>query len=115
MYGFYEEVMKKYGSIAVWKMCNEVFDYLPLASVVNSITSTIQMMYFVCTEDSHLISELSKISRTLTGFVKYLHLGDLEILSGQTLIKLMDGCLEAEELDGFLELDLQLNLMRIIG
>ena len=36
MYGFYEEVQKKYGSANVWKLCNEVFDYLPLAAVVNS-------------------------------------------------------------------------------
>lgn len=115
MYGFYEEVMKKYGSIAVWKMCNEVFDYLPLASVVNSIALTIQMMYFACMEDYHLISELSKILKTLIGFTKYLHLEDSEILSGQTLIKLMDGCSEVEELDGSLELDLQLNSTRIIG
>ena len=36
MYGFYEEVQKKYGSPSVWKLFNEVFDYLPLAALVNS-------------------------------------------------------------------------------
>ena len=41
MYGFYEECQKKYGSQAVWKMFNEVFDYLPLAAVINSTSALI--------------------------------------------------------------------------
>jgi diadenosine tetraphosphatase ApaH/serine/threonine PP2A family protein phosphatase len=34
MYGFYEESNKKYGSVGVWKIINDAFDYLPLAAVV---------------------------------------------------------------------------------
>ena len=36
MYGFYEQTQKKYGTTSVWKLFNEVFDYLPLAALVNS-------------------------------------------------------------------------------
>lgn len=34
-YGFYDECMKKYGSAAVWKCFTDLFDYLPLAALVD--------------------------------------------------------------------------------
>jgi serine/threonine-protein phosphatase 6 catalytic subunit len=33
-YGFYEEVMRKYGNANPWKYCTDVFDYLPLGALV---------------------------------------------------------------------------------
>lgn len=37
-YGFYDECHRIYGSSSVWSMCTEVFDYLPLAAVINNQT-----------------------------------------------------------------------------
>ncbi|CAK82860.1 unnamed protein product (macronuclear) [Paramecium tetraurelia] len=35
VYGFYDECLRKYSTLNVWKYCTEVFDYLALAAVVN--------------------------------------------------------------------------------
>ncbi len=37
VYGFYEECVKKYGNANPWKYCVEVFDYLNLAAVSDSM------------------------------------------------------------------------------
>eukprot|EP01084_Bolivina_argentea_P240536 404063_1 len=34
VYGFYEECMRKYVSVNVWKYCTDIFDYLPLCAVI---------------------------------------------------------------------------------
>ncbi|KAA6394551.1 MAG: putative Serine/threonine-protein phosphatase PP-X isozyme 2 [Streblomastix strix] len=34
VYGFYDECLRKYGSVNVWRHCTEIFDYLSLSAIV---------------------------------------------------------------------------------
>lgn len=36
VYGFYDECLRKFGSVNVWRYCTEIFDYLSLSAVVDN-------------------------------------------------------------------------------
>jgi serine/threonine-protein phosphatase 4 catalytic subunit len=36
VYGFYDECLRKYGSVNVWRYCTEIFDYLSLSAIVDN-------------------------------------------------------------------------------
>jgi serine/threonine-protein phosphatase 4 catalytic subunit len=36
VYGFYDECLRKYGSVNVWRYCTEIFDYLSLSAIIEN-------------------------------------------------------------------------------
>ncbi|CDO64336.1 serine/threonine protein phosphatase, putative [Plasmodium reichenowi] len=60
IYGFYDECLKKYGSINVWKYCTDVFDYLCIGAIIESKYFCIHGGLSPCIEK---IDELKKIYR----------------------------------------------------
>eukprot|EP01062_Namystynia_karyoxenos_P077089 TRINITY_DN768_c1_g4_i2.p1 TRINITY_DN768_c1_g4~~TRINITY_DN768_c1_g4_i2.p1 ORF type:complete len:345 (+),score=111.18 TRINITY_DN768_c1_g4_i2:112-1035(+) len=41
VYGFYDECLRKYGSVNVWRYCTDVFDHIALSAVVESKVFTV--------------------------------------------------------------------------
>uniref|UniRef100_A0A671SY24 Serine/threonine-protein phosphatase n=1 Tax=Sinocyclocheilus anshuiensis TaxID=1608454 RepID=A0A671SY24_9TELE len=59
VYGFYDECLRKYGSVTVWRYCTEIFDYLSLSAIVDGkifcvhggLSPSIQTLYQIRTID----------------------------------------------------------------
>lgn len=60
LYGFYDEVIQKYGHSGIWKLCNEIFDMLPMAALINN---KIYCVHGGLSPDIKLIDQLALIER----------------------------------------------------
>ncbi|KAK8847952.1 Serine/threonine-protein phosphatase 6 catalytic subunit [Tritrichomonas musculus] len=60
IYGFYDEVIQKYGHSGIWKFCNEVFDMLPIAALINN---KIYCVHGGLSPDIKLVDQLALIER----------------------------------------------------
>jgi hypothetical protein len=59
MYGFFDEINRKYGNSNVWKYFNDAFDYLPLGAIIDGISNLMQAKYCAFMGDCRLNSRLS--------------------------------------------------------
>lgn len=62
VYGFYDEVVKKYGSPTPWKYFNDAFDYLPLGAL---ISGTILCIHGGLSPDIKTIDQMRTIDRKM--------------------------------------------------
>lgn len=61
-YGFYDECKLKFGTVNVWKQCVELFDYLPLAAVIDE---TIFCVHGGLSPEIKMIDEINDIERAI--------------------------------------------------
>ena len=70
MYGFHEEVTRKYGNSNVWKYCNDLFDYLPLGAIIDGIIVGYRIDEIFCVHgglspDIHALDQIRDINRKM--------------------------------------------------
>lgn len=60
VYGFYDECLRKYGSINVWKYCTEVFDLLSLSAIIDN---KVFCVHGGLSPELHNFDDIEKIQR----------------------------------------------------
>jgi diadenosine tetraphosphatase ApaH/serine/threonine PP2A family protein phosphatase len=60
MYGFYDEIVSRYGHSGVWKMCNETFDMLPMAALIENI---IYCVHGGLSPEIRMVEQLAELER----------------------------------------------------
>ncbi|GEQ67518.1 hypothetical protein JCM33374_g1183 [Metschnikowia sp. JCM 33374] len=62
VYGFYDECLRKYGSVNVWRYCCEVFDYISLGAVVGG-PGGVFCVHGGLSPDVETVDEIRKLDR----------------------------------------------------
>ena len=62
MYGFYDECQRKYGNANPWKYCTELFDWCPLAALVDG---SVLCVHGGLSPDVRTIDQMRLIDRKL--------------------------------------------------
>lgn len=60
VYGFYDECLKKYGSVNVWRYCTEIFDYLSLSALIED---RILCVHGGLSPNINMLDQIRKIDR----------------------------------------------------
>ncbi|CAM0950886.1 unnamed protein product [Alopecurus aequalis] len=72
VYGFYDECLRKYGSVNVWRYCTEIFDYLSLSALIEnkifSVHGGLSPAITTLDQASKLISNVSFVGHALYFF-----------------------------------------------
>lgn len=67
VYGFYDECLRKYGSVTVWRYCTEIFDYLSLSAIIDGKVRYVTGISSCQSCWKHkIVSVLGGVVRTLT-------------------------------------------------
>ena len=60
LYGFYDEIVSRYGHSGLWRMCNETMDMLPMAALVDN---RVYCVHGGLSPDIRMVEELAGLER----------------------------------------------------
>ncbi|GJX82788.1 serine/threonine-protein phosphatase PP-X isozyme 2 [Tanacetum coccineum] len=107
VYGFYDECLRKYGSVNVWRYCTDIFDYLSLSTLVeNQILS----VHGGLSPAINTIDQIRTIDRKQEVPLRNVHHGDGRLFFVCSLCSLEPGpVVRCGNVAAILELDAYLN------